>query len=173
VRKPKQSCASCGKAIRPERSNHCYEESGLPNIVLQGVEVRSCVHCDHHEIVIPQVIKVHRAIAAGLLKSPYRLTGPQVRFLRRHLELSGEQLAAFLHTDKTKISKWERGSDPIGPVSDRLMRLVVAALDKDLAAHSPAVARGLPNISDEPGTNVVMHVDLVAFTAAYSRVLAA
>jgi putative transcriptional regulator len=165
--KQKLSCENCGKVVRPERESHRYEEGGLPNVVLQGVEVRRCGACGFEEIAIPHLLKVHRAIASGLVNSPHRLTGAQFRFLRKHLDLSGEQLAGFLHTDKTKISKWEREEDPIGPSTDRLMRLLVAALDPELSAMSAAVARRLPGISDESGTGVELHVDVLALTVAY------
>lgn len=173
MRKARINCGGCGRAVQPERVSYRYDESGLPNVVLQGVEVRRCAACGHEELSIPHVTKVHRAIASGLVSSPYRLTGAQFRFLRKHLELSGEQLAGYLHTDKTKISKWEREEDPIGPSTDRLMRLLVAALDPELAGMSAMVARRLPEISDEPGAGVELQVDVVALTVAYLGVRAA
>jgi transcriptional regulator with XRE-family HTH domain len=103
--------------------------------------------------------KIHWAIAKALANSPARLTGEQLRFLRNHLGLSGEKLGGYLHTDRTKISKWERGEDPIGPTTDRLMRLLVAALDSELRPAVSAVAEHLPQISDQFGTVWELHVD--------------
>ena len=173
MQKKKQVCTNCGKPVRAEQISHQYDESGLPGIVLQGVSAWNCAACGYDEIAIPHVAKVHRAIALGLARSPRRLTGAQFRFLRKHLELSGEQLARYLHTDKTKISKWEREGDPIGPASDRLMRQLVTALDPELAAMSPLVARCLPEISEESGGGMELHVDAVALTVAYLSLRAA
>src|SRR5579864_4182285 len=111
-------CTNCGKQIAHERRNYPYVESGLSNVVLQGIEVADCSKCGNSDVIIPRMAKIHRAIAQGLVNSPARLTGEQLRFLRKHLGLSGEQLGHYLHTDRTKISKWERNEDQIGPATD-------------------------------------------------------
>lgn len=169
----KLSCANCAADVRPVTSNYRYEESGLSNVVLQGIDVVECGSCGHREVMIPHLAKIHRAIALGLVNSPRRLTGPQFRFLRKYLGHSGELLAKHLHTDKTKISKWERGEDAIGPVSDRLMRLLVVALDRELNGSMPAVASHLTEISDESGLGMELHVDAGALTVAYLSLSAA
>lgn len=150
-----------------ERRSYRYSESGLPNLVLQGVEVTECDRCETVEVSLPHLSRIHRAVALHLTKSPRRLTGPQFRFLRKHLGLSGDQLAGYLHTDKTKISKWEREEDAIGPSSDRLVRLLVAALDPELTKDVPAVAEHLKEIADTPGRELELHVDVEALTAAF------
>jgi DNA-binding transcriptional regulator YiaG len=128
--------------------------------VLQGVEVAECSTCGNTDVIIPRLARIHRAIANGIANSPARLTGEQLRFLRKHLGLSGEQLGKYLHTDKTKISKWEQGEDRIGPPTDRLVRLLVVGLDNELRSEVSAVAEHLPQISDEPGKDWEMHVDV-------------
>lgn len=158
--KAQQECSHCGKPIGSERRNHRYTESGLPNVVLQGVEIADCAACGNSEITIPRMSRVHSAMARALVKSPARLTGPQLRFLRKHLGLTGEQFAAYLHTDKTKISKWEHDEDRIGPASDRLVRLLVPALDPELAAEAPSIAASLPTIVDTSGNAWEMQVDV-------------
>ncbi len=102
--------------------------------------------------------------------SPSRLTGEQIRFLRKHLGFSGDQLGTYLHTDRTKISKWESGKDQIGPASDRLIRLLAASLDAGLRPGVSAVAEHLPLISDEPGSNRELHVDVATLQTAFSVV---
>jgi DNA-binding transcriptional regulator YiaG len=114
--------------------------------------------------------KVHRAIAQALANSPGKLTGEYFRFLRKHLGLSGDQLGAYLHTDKTKISKWEHGEDPIGPGADRLIRLLAAALDRELLPAVSAVAEHLPQISDKPGTLWELHVDAATLQTTFLAV---
>jgi putative zinc finger/helix-turn-helix YgiT family protein len=140
-------CTSCGKQMMPELRNYRYAESGVSNVILLGIEIAECKHCGNLEVAIPRMAKIHRAIAAALAKSPARLTGEQLRFFRKHLGLSGDQLGRYLHTDRTKISKWERGEDRIGPATDRLVRLLVAALDSELCTGVSAIAEHLPRIS--------------------------
>lgn len=165
-------CTNCGRPVTLERRNYRYTESGLSNIILQGVEVADCPACGHSNVTIPHLAKIHRAIALALANSPVRLTGAQLRFLRKHLGYSGEELAKYLHTDKTKISKWEREEDAIGPSSDRLIRLLVAALDKDLTSSVSSIAAHLPVISDE-SKNWELHIDVRSLTYSFLSALTA
>jgi transcriptional regulator with XRE-family HTH domain len=111
--------------------------------------------------------KIHRAIAQALANSPARLTGEQLRFLRKHLGLSGDELGSYLHTDRTKISKWENEDDRIGPTTDRLIRLLVASLDSELRPGVSAIAAHLPQISDKPGDLLELHVDVATLATAF------
>jgi putative zinc finger/helix-turn-helix YgiT family protein len=160
-------CTNCGKRVNPARRNYQYAESGLSNVILQGVEVADCPKCGNSDVMIPRMAKIHRAIAQALAKSPARLTGEQLRFLRKHLGLSGDQLGRYLHTDRTKISKWERGEDRLGPATDRLVRLLAAALDSELRPGVSAIAEHLPEISDESGKVWELHVDVTTLQTTF------
>ena len=166
-------CTNCGGQVVVERRNYRYAESGLSNVVLQDIEIADCPKCGNSDAMIPRMHKVHRAIAQGIANSPARLTGEQLRFLRKHLELSGDQLGRYLHTDKTKISKWEQGQDRIGPATDRLIRLLAAALDRELRPGVSAVAEHLPEITDDAGELWEMHVDMTTLQTAFFCVLKA
>ncbi len=165
-----RKCTNCGAPVTTDTVNYRYTESGLPNIILQGVAMATCPNCGEAEVSIPRIAKLHRAIARELANSPARLTGAELRFLRKHLGLSGEEFGRYLHTDKTKISKWETEQDPIGPATDRLTRLLVVALDKDLSSQVASVAEHLPQISDEPGTAWELHVNAHTLQATFTRV---
>jgi putative zinc finger/helix-turn-helix YgiT family protein len=155
-----RECTGCGEQIVSEGRNYRYTESGVPNVVLQGVKVADCPKCGNSDVSIPRVAKIHRAIARALANSPVRLTGPQLRFLRKHLGLTGDELGRYLHTDRTKISKWETEEDRIGPATDRLIRLLVTALDDELRPQVAAVAEHLPQILDKSGQGWELHVDV-------------
>ena len=161
------ACGNCGHKVTPEFRDHRYTESGLSNVVLQGIAIADCLKCGSSDVIIPRMAKIHRAIAQALTESPARLTGEQLRFLRKHLGLSGDRLGAYLHTDKTKISKWERGEDRIGPATDRLIRLLAAALDSELRAGVTAIAEHIPLISDEPGEMWELRVDVKTLRTAF------
>lgn len=163
-------CSNCGEMAPIRHGMHRYDESGLSNVVLQGVGIVECGKCGNSDLILPRLAKIHQAIAAALANSPGRLTGEQLRFLRKHLGLSGDELGHYLHTDKTKISKWERGEDRIGPSNDRLIRLLAAALDKEMRSSVSAIAEHLPQISDDQGKNWELHVDVVALTTTFVAV---
>lgn len=163
-------CTNCGEHVIPQRRSYRYAESGLSNVILQGIEVADCANCGNSDVILPRMAKIHRAIAQALANSPSRLTGEQLRFLRKHLGHSGDQLGRYLHTDRTKISKWERGEDRIGPATDRLVRLLVAALDSELRPAVSTVAEHLPEISDEAGKVWDLHVDVQTLQTTFLRV---
>lgn len=163
-------CSICGQPLTSAIRSYRYTESGLSNVILQGVKVADCLACGNSDVIIPRMAKIHRAIAQALAKSPTRLTGEQFRFLRNHLGRSGEELARYLHTDKTKISKWERGEDRIGPATDRLIRLVATALDSELSPGVLSVAEYLPHISDDTSKSWEMHLDISTLQASFLAV---
>jgi putative zinc finger/helix-turn-helix YgiT family protein len=163
------TCTECASPVTLERRNYRYTESGLSNVILQGIEVADCSKCSNTDVIIPRMAKVHRAIAQALVTSPARLTGDELRFLRKHLGLNGDQLGSYLHTDRTKISKWERGQDRIGPATDRLIRLLAAALDSELRPSVSVVADHLPQISDESDQDFDLHVDVATLQTSFFR----
>jgi len=122
-----KKCRNCGKAEMAARmETYLYKESGLPNVVLVGVEVRRCPACGHHELVLPRVTDLHRTIAYALIHKHSRLSGPEVRYLRKYLGWSGADFARHVGVDPSTVSNWENDKDPIGSASDRLLRLMVA-----------------------------------------------
>jgi putative zinc finger/helix-turn-helix YgiT family protein len=125
--KQPKMCRACHEAeMKTTTENHLYVESGLPNVVLGGVDVRRCPKCGAFEVLLPRVAELHRVIANAVIHKAARLSGPEVRFLRKHLGWSGADFAAHMGVDPTTVSAWENDRKPFGPASDRLLRLMVA-----------------------------------------------
>ncbi|QOY89500.1 type II TA system antitoxin MqsA family protein [Paludibaculum fermentans] len=160
-------CPNCGERITFQRRRYRYLESGMSNVYLTGAQVAECAACGHGEVRLSRLTELHRTVARALVTSPCRLTGEQVRFLRKYLGLNGEQLGRYLHTDKTKVSKWESGQDPVGRASERLIRLLVPSLDESLRDGVEEVARKLPAILDEPGSGWLLQVDTRTLRASF------
>ena len=53
-------CAKCGGNLRVTGRTHRYTESGLPYVVLHGVQVRKCQACGAEEVAIPNIAGLHR-----------------------------------------------------------------------------------------------------------------
>ena len=70
--------------------------------------------------------ELHRVIANAVIHKPARLSGAEVKFLRKHLGWSGADFAAHMGVDPTTVSAWENERKPFGTSSDRLLRLMVA-----------------------------------------------
>jgi DNA-binding transcriptional regulator YiaG len=61
-----------------------------------------------------------------VIHKPARLSGAEVRYLRKSLGWSGEDFAKHMGVDPSTVSKWENEKEPIGTSSDRLLRLMIA-----------------------------------------------
>ncbi len=121
-----KNCRVCGDGeLEITRKNHRYTESGLSNVVLQDVEARSCPLCGDQQVVLPRVTELHRAIALAVVRTNARLSGAEVRFLRKYMGFSGADFAARMGVDPSTVSRWENGHEPIGSLADRLLRLMV------------------------------------------------
>jgi DNA-binding XRE family transcriptional regulator len=107
-------CLECGGAMKTRRESYRYDAVGLP-VTLIGVEVSRCPRC------------------GTLVSRRGRLTGAEVRFLRKHLGWTGAELARHLGVQPATVSRWENDAQPVGPVAERLLRLVVARHEPDSA----------------------------------------
>jgi putative zinc finger/helix-turn-helix YgiT family protein len=129
-------CRACGQAdLLSSKEQYRYDESGLPNVLLEGITVRRCPACHEFEVVIPRVTELHRAIVLAVVQKTTRLTGAEVRFLRKYLGYSGVDFARRMGVSPEVVSKWEHDKDPIGGQSDRLLRLL-AIRDRPVEEYS-------------------------------------
>jgi putative zinc finger/helix-turn-helix YgiT family protein len=120
------NCPDCGAVLVSSRENHLYEASGLPNVTLANVEVRRCGKCGEFEVVIPKLEQLHRVLAQAVAMKKSRLTAAEIRFLRKYLGWSGVDFAKHMGVAAETVSRWENDREPMGPVADRLLRMMVA-----------------------------------------------
>jgi putative zinc finger/helix-turn-helix YgiT family protein len=123
-----KKCATCreGEMQLERGQTHPYKECGLPNVVLMGVDIRRCTFCNAVEVLLPRVTELHRVIAMAVIRKPARLSGAEVRFLRKYLGWGADDFAKYIAVDVATISRWENEKEPIGTSSDRVLRLLVA-----------------------------------------------
>jgi len=155
----KETCSNCGAAADLVRGPYRFDESGLKNVVLLGVEMIRCPKCGNQDVALPRVNKLVRALALAVVSKPYRLNGNEVRFLRKYLGMSGEGFARLLHVEKTTLSKWENDAPPIGQQSDLLVRTVVLSLGEGLQSHAGEVVRRFEHIRKPPRSTVRLEID--------------
>jgi len=118
-------CFDCGSAMVVEHGPHRYLECGLDYVFLLDVESRHCPACATREVALPRVQELHRVIARAVAKKEGRLTGQEVRFLRKHLGYSGTKFADMLGLTPETISRWENDHGQINTASDRFLRLMI------------------------------------------------
>ena len=96
-----------------------YTESGLRNVWLTSGYT---VDKEDGSVAIQDVEGLHKLIGKMLARRP-KLTGSELRFLRKEMELSQRALSALLGTSEQSVSLWERrGSVP--KWSNRLVKAI-------------------------------------------------
>jgi putative transcriptional regulator len=98
-----------------------YTESGLNNIWLKnGYVVKNTPYGE--AVSIQDVEGLHKLIGTIIARRP-KLTGPELRFLRKEMEMSQKALASLVGTSEQNISLWERRGR-VPQAADRLIKLV-------------------------------------------------
>ena len=118
-------CTACGKTQHLIHTTTDYRESGLDNVQLVNAPVWEC-GSGHQEVKIPHVEQLHGLLANLLIRKPTALTGPEIRFLRKELAMSGKAFAKQLGMTAEHLSRLETGRRDITPTIDLLVRLAVA-----------------------------------------------
>src|SRR5262245_6620865 len=119
----REDCADCGGEAKTVRTDYDASQLfGVP-VTLLNIEVVRCAKCGDSPILF-RAARIHRRIAMQVIRKRYRLTGAEVRFLRKFVQMKGEDFAKLLHVDRTTLSKWENDEDQVGEQSDRLIRAI-------------------------------------------------
>ena len=107
-----------------------YRECGLDNVYLAN-GYREVETPYGPAVSIEDVYGLHKAIARELVNTTPTLSGAEVRFIRKFLELTQAQLADLLGVEDQSVRRWE-GLDELPKQADRSVRLVFRDLLHDL-----------------------------------------
>jgi putative zinc finger/helix-turn-helix YgiT family protein len=141
-------CDECGGLMTTERNAvRRYAIGGLPHVELHGVEVTRCSACGKETIGIPRIGQLHRVLAESFVKQQRLLAPVEIRFLRKHIGLSTVDFAKLMGVTRETASRWETGSQTMGSVADRLLRLIVVNHEPP---ESYAVEDLLRELTDDP-----------------------
>lgn len=127
---------------------------GSPFKVLlnDSVEQKVCTQCGKSlGVVVPKSHELLEIVAISRSCNPWRLSGADIRFLRKSIGLKAKQLAEFLGLTPQFFSKVENGHRPLNPALDMLLRLRVCNEFLDTAAY----AGMLNKLSDLPNLKLV------------------
>lgn len=118
-----------------------YEEKlmGLPYpVVLLGAaeEVTHPKNSKLLGVAIPGSDELAAAVALALCFMPTRFIGSEVRFIRRVLGMSGQELAAAVEMDPATLSRWENGKQEVGSWADKAVRMAAVLRLQDRAPGS-------------------------------------
>jgi DNA-binding transcriptional regulator YiaG len=77
---------------------------------------------------IPRLEELHRVLAFAIATHPSKLSGSEIRFLRKYLGWSGKDFATTIGVAAETVSRWENDKERIGLVPERLLRVMVFRL---------------------------------------------
>lgn len=69
--------------------------------------------------------KLRRNVLNYLIHKQTNLTGPELRFIRKHLEMTTTEFGKVCGTSHVAVLKWESGENRISPTTDLYIRLFV------------------------------------------------
>jgi putative transcriptional regulator len=98
------------------------ETTGLPNLFLAG----GYEHRDSSEgrvLVVHDLPGLYAAIGEAIARKR-DLSGAELRFLRKRLELGQSELADYLRVSEQTVSLWERGRGEIPSSQSLLLRVL-------------------------------------------------
>ncbi len=144
------NCYKCRNAeMVAELGTVNYTFSGLPfEVQLLNVPVQRCPSCGEQVDSIPRPEELHRILGLHMVEKAGRLEGAEVRFLRKLLDWSAKDLAKVFGVDSKTVSRWENDKDPMGPVSERLLRLLVRDLEPVEGGSASWVMHSFPSLSE-------------------------
>lgn len=165
-------CIECGnEAVLIKKPIAKYDGLKTENLYLRNIEIEFCPSCEAESLVIRNMNRVHLAIGVGLALQPAKLTGEEVRLLRRLLRFTATEWAARIGIAPETYSRWENGRSPAEQV-EKLARIdfllgVVERLPDNMAVATAAgglITLGLHEIRDFA---VVVDVEDIAKRAEY------
>jgi YgiT-type zinc finger domain-containing protein len=114
-------CAQCDHDMEKTTGIHRYDESGLKNVMLMDVPMYKCASCGETEVEIPAMEELHCLIGLFVLYQPNRLGSAEVRYLRKHMGYSQDELASYIGVARGTITRWE-SSGAIRVDQDKALR---------------------------------------------------
>jgi len=100
-----------------------YTSCGLRNIWLRnGYAVKETSY--GQGVAIHNVDGLHKAIGLNLVLNKPQLSGAEIRFLRKELDMPQSQLAALLGISENSVRGWEKHRVKITKPAERLLRML-------------------------------------------------
>lgn len=101
---------------------------GAPFKVILRNSVRATFDVGSGEMIayeIPQFDALLGAVVMGRLCHERKLSGEEIKFLRRAAGLKQTELARGINVDPATLSRVEKGDQPLGPGSEKLARVML------------------------------------------------
>lgn len=100
-----------------------FPECGLPDVYLLSGYCWEVDEEGDEVLAIEDVDGLMRAIGVDLALHQNALAGQEIRFLRKQLGITQEELARWMNSTSQLVARWERGETNIKGAADALLRL--------------------------------------------------
>lgn len=98
-----------------------YTECGLDDVYLvSGYEVDNTRYGEG--LSVKNVDQLHKAIGLYLASQKKALSGKELRFLRKQMDLTQSDLGKLLNLSSQQVARWEKGESDISGPADLLVR---------------------------------------------------
>jgi DNA-binding transcriptional regulator YiaG len=145
------------------RAEHTEDLGGVVVKVLNAVQVLRCAKCKTEMVAIPDMDGLGRATAISRAMNPVRLSGREVKFLRRVLDMTQVEFAKAMDLAPESVSRWETDARGIGGACEKLVRHNICALLYKEARgrpYDPAVITNM-HIVELPANAVLPPIEMV------------
>lgn len=148
-----QRCVICGKGTMSFVGEVARPWRTLPGVIVEGVKVYQCQACGEEEEGFERLQELIQLIGQTLLMKQGRLSGPELRFLRKMMGWSGKDFATRMGVTPEQVSRWENGHEHIGASNNMLVRALIV-LDEQLIDYS---SQSLSQAANSEDTTLHLH----------------
>lgn len=104
-----------------DREPYCYTESGLDDVyLLSGYEKEQTAYGEG--VSIKDVDELHKAIGCALATQKKFLSGKELRFLRKEMDLTQVEIGQLVGLSDQQVARWEKDKYEIPSAADYVIR---------------------------------------------------
>jgi len=124
------TCGECGSSRMKEGVLPEFETDlgGITVRLMHAVIREECEACGEWTIEIPDLPGLIRAAALARAMLPFKLSGKDVKFMRKALDMTGKEFADTMELTPETVSRWENNDRGIGGYTEKLLRHNICSL---------------------------------------------
>lgn len=115
-------CVMCGGQTMATPHQRVALDVGLPGVEIDDISIHTCTACGERYDELPPLEPLMAYITGVIAARPNRLTGAEIRFLRKRLGWSSKDFAKAFCVEPTTVSKWENDKLKLDPFKDKMLR---------------------------------------------------
>lgn len=125
----------CKHTDEAEKKPYHYTECGLDDVyLLSGYDEEPSEYGD--VVSVRHADELHQAIGEFLVRNKKVLSGKELRFLRREMDLTQAELGKLLSVSDQSVARWEKDQNKISGSADHLIRVIfmehIGLLDENM-----------------------------------------